>query len=410
MFMEEPIARPLYFDQIKGFIDKPFIKIITGLRRSGKSEFLKLVRNDILTRVDKSRVVYINFEDADFSDLKSAKELNVYFKDKMTDDGRYYFLLDEIQMVEEWEKAVNSLRLKNTDIFITGSNSRIMSDELATLLGGRTVSFNMMTLSLREFIDFRTQKGISKGDNIDFELERYIDLGGFPPVAVIDYQDKEARRIVRDINSTALLRDVIKRRDIRRPQLLDKLVEFIYNNIGSIVSISGITKYLKSQGRNTEPETVANYLKYLEDAYIIKKAPRYDIKGKRLLETNDKYYLGDHSLQYAIRDKRPDKVQAVLENIVFMELVRRGYKVSVGKLENKEIDFVAEETDGTRKIYIQVCLEFTTPETYKREFTPLKEIKDNYHKYVVTLDKNWRADEEGVMGIHLRDFLLKGDL
>jgi predicted AAA+ superfamily ATPase len=212
---------------------------------------------------------------------------------------------------------------------------------------------------------------------------------------------------VQDINSTALLKDVVIRHQIRQPQLLDKLVAFLYDNVGNLISIRSIVSYLKNQGRGTDPETIANYIKYLEDAFIIKTAPRYDIKGKKLLQTNDKFYLGDHSLQYAIRNKRPDKVQGVLENIVFMELVRRGYNVYVGKIEDKEVDFIAEEQDGTRKIYIQVCLEFTTPATYEREFAPLKEIKDNYHKYVVTLDKNWRADEDGIQGIHLKDFLLK---
>jgi predicted AAA+ superfamily ATPase len=212
---------------------------------------------------------------------------------------------------------------------------------------------------------------------------------------------------VKDINSTALLKDVVVRYKIRQPQLLDKLVAFLYDNVGNLVSIRSIVQYFKSQGRGTDPETVANYIRYLEDAFIITSASRYDIKGKKLLETNDKFYLGDHSLQYAVRYRRPDKMQGIVENIVFMELVRRGYAVYVGKIDDKEIDFIAEEQDGTRKLYIQVCLEFTNPDTYFREFNPLKHIKDNYHKYVVTLDKNWRADENGVMGIHLKDFLLK---
>lgn len=281
-----------------------------------------------------------------------------------------------------------------------------MSEELATLLGGRTVSFRMNTLSFSEFMQFRKESGIAT-NNIDSELETYIGIGGFPMLSVRSYSENECRKIVRDINSTALLKDVVIRHKLRQPQLLDKLAAFLYDNVGSLVSIRSIVQYLKSQGRGTDPETVANYIKYLEDAFIIKCAPRYDIKGKRLLETNDKFYLGDHSLQYAIRNRRPDKVPGILENIVFMELIRRGYNVYVGKVNDKEIDFVAEEQDGTRKIYIQVCLEFTMPETYAREFGPLKNIKDNYHKYVVTLDKNWRADESGVQGIHLRDFLLK---
>jgi predicted AAA+ superfamily ATPase len=406
---ENTIVRTLYVDEMKRFIDDPHVKIITGLRRSGKTELLKMVLAEISQRVSADHIIYINFEDMDFEEITNAKQLNAYLKTKMLDDNKYYIFFDEIQLIEDWEKTVNALRLKNTDIYITGSNSKIMSEELATLLGGRTISFRMNTLSFAEFMEFRTQSGIST-ENIDSELDQYINIGGFPILSVRDYSENDARKIVRDINSTALLKDVIIRYKIRQPQLLDKLVSFLYDNVGNLISIRSIVHYFKSQGRGTDPETIANYIKYLEDAFIIKAAHRYDIKGKRLLETNDKFYLGDHSLQYAIRNKRPDKVQGILENIVFMELVRRGYNVYVGKFDDKEIDFIAEEKDGTRKIYIQVCLEFTNPDTYAREFNPLTHIKDNYHKYVVTLDKNWRADENGVMGIHLKDFLLKDTL
>jgi predicted AAA+ superfamily ATPase len=403
---EKTIIRPLYLNAVSGFLDDPNVKIITGIRRSGKTELLKMIEREISARVSADHIIYINFEDMDFENLTTSKELNRYLKSKIIDNDKYYIFLDEIQLVADWEKTVNALRLKNTDIYITGSNSNIMSEELATLLGGRTVSFQMNTLSFAEFIDFRNQSGIGTG-NVDMELNEYINIGGFPSLSVRDYSENDARKIVKDINSTALLKDVAVRHKIRQPQLLDKLVAFLYDNVGNLVSIRAIVHYLKSQGRGADPETIANYLKYLEDAFIIKTASRYDIRGKSLLQTNDKFYLGDHSLQYAIRNKRPDKVQGVLENIVFMELVRRGYNVYVGKMENKEVDFVAVEQDGTRKIYIQVCLEFTNPATYDREFAPLKDIKDSYHKYVVTLDSNWRADEGGIMGIHLKDFLLR---
>lgn len=406
---EQTIPRPIHLNCVRGYIDAPFVKIITGLRRSGKTELLKMIMNEIKTKTDEAHIIYMNFEDMDFENITASKELNAYLIGKITDAGRYYVFLDEIQIVKDWEKSVNALRLKNTDIYITGSNSKIMSEELATLLGGRTLSFTMNTLSFAEFMDFRKQSGIAT-ESVDEELETYINVGGFPMLAVHNYTENECRKIVKDINSTALLRDVVVRRKIHKPQLLDKLVAFLYDNVGNLVSIRSIVQYLKSQGRGTDPETVANYLKYLEDAFIIKTAQRYDIKGKKLLETNDKFYLGDHSLQYSVRNKRPDKIPGILENIVFMELVRRGYNVYVGKTDEKEIDFVAVEQDGTRKIYIQVCLELTNPETYAREFGPLKGINDNYHKYVVTLDKNWRADEGGVQGIHLKDFLLKDAL
>ena len=421
----ETILRVGYLDRIAGFIDKPFIKIITGLRRSGKSELLKMIRDEVLKKTDASHIIYINFEDADYDGLLSYKKLNDYIESKLTGDKTYYIFLDEIQEVDKWEKAVNSLRLRNTDIFITGSNSKIMSDELATLLGGRTLSFEIFTLSFAEFIEFRQRCGLSylnpygtvdgkgygdPGAAWDAELDAYIRTGGFPALSVNKYGESEARKIVQDINNTALVRDVIQRYAIRRPQLLDKIVSFVYDNVGNILSIASVSKYLKSQGRSSDPETIANYVKYLEDACIIKCAQRYDIKGKKLLETLNKYYLGDHSLQYAIRNIRHDKVQGILENIVYMELLRRGYTVYAGKMDgDKEIDFVVEK-NGSGKVYIQVCLEFSNKETYNREFAPLASIKDNYPKYVVTMDRFWQADENGVRGIHLKDFLLKHEL
>ena len=401
------IERSAYIEKIRGFIDKPFIKIITGLRRSGKSELLKLLRNEVLKNTDQDHVIYINFEDADYGDLTSHKELNDYFKSKMADDRTYYIFLDEIQEVKNWEKTINSLRLKNTDIYITGSNSKIMSTELATLLGGRTVSFNIYPLSFAEFMDFRKKSGLSESNDTDAELESYIRLGGFPTLSVNEYGYTEAKKIVEDINNSALIRDVVQRYEIRRPQLLEKIVAFLYDNVGNIMSISSVSKYMKSQGRSCDAETIANYIKYLEDAHIIKKAQRYDVKGKKLLETLDKYYLGDHSLQYAVRSIRADKIQGILENIVFMELTRRDYKVSVGKIEgDKEIDFIAERDDNS-KVYVQVCKELSSPETYSREFAPFAAVNDNYPKYVVTMDKFWQADENGIKGIRLADFLLK---
>ena len=409
VMQEKIISRPLYLKQISEFVDKPEIKIITGLRRSGKTELLKMLMHEAIAKTDTDHIIYINFEDMEFEDIVSSKELNQYFKERICDDERYYIFLDEIQLVNDWEKSVNALRLKNTDIYITGSNSKIMSEELATLLGGRTVSFRINTLSFREFIEFRKESGLGTND-LDKELEAYIDIGGFPRLSVINYSHNAIKEVVKEINATALLKDVVVRHKLKMPQLMDKIVAFLYDNVGNLVSIRAIVNYLKSSGRGTDPETVANYIKYLEDAFIIKCAPRYDIKGKRLLDTNDKFYLGDHSLQYAVRNKRADKIQGVLENIVFMELARRGYNVYVGKAGDKEVDFVAETNDGLSRIYVQVCLEFTSPATYAREFSPLKEIKDSYHKYVVTLDKNYQANENGVMGIHVKDFLLKEDL
>jgi predicted AAA+ superfamily ATPase len=336
----------------------------------------------------------------------------------MTDKNKYYVFLDEPQEVIGWEKAVNSLRLMNTDIYVTGSNARLLDTEYSTLLGGRIIRFYTYPLSFNEFLEFRkeckTKSHFQNDEPITGmflkatpDLKDYIFVGGFPLASTSPLSLKEIQYIVSEVHNTALYRDVIKRNSVKNPQLMDKIVAFLYDNVGNLVSLSSISNYLKSQGRKgTDPETVVNYVRYLEEGFIIKKAQRYDVKGKKLLETNDKYYLTDHSLQYVVRDFRPDKIQGILENIVFMELVRRGYNVYVGKLDTREIDFVAEKTNG-QKIYVQVCLEFSTPEVYAREFNPLKEIKDNYPKFVVSLDTLATRNDEGVIGIHLKDFLLK---
>ena len=399
------IERPVYINEIKGFIDRPFVKVITGIRRSGKSQLLKLIRKEISERIDKDHIIDMNFEKSEFFDIKSYIELSNYVEERMKDKNKYYIFLDEVQEVEGWEKAVNSLRLMKTDIYVAGSNSKLLDTDYSSLLGGRTVNFTMYPLSFKEFIRFRKECGITD----DIDIDRYIRLGGFPAVSMFDYSEREAIRIVTDIYNTALFRDVVKKNSVKNPQLMDKIVAFLCDNVGNMVSPLSITNYLKSQGRKgTDPETIVNYLRYLEEGFIVRRAQRYDIKGKRLLETNDKYYLTDHSLQYAVRDIRADKIQGILENIVYMELVRRGYKVYVGRFDSREVDLVAEKTDG-QKIYVQVCLEFSAAEVYEREFAPLKEIDDNFPKYVVSMDKYAERNDEGVVGIHLRDFLLSDD-
>ncbi|MDR2266672.1 MAG: ATP-binding protein [Christensenellaceae bacterium] len=439
--MDEIILRPTYIEQIKAFIDRPFVKIITGLRRSGKSELLKMLAREVLEKTNEAHVIFINFEHTDYGFIKSNEELTAYFKEKMVDGGRYYIFLDEIQRVESWEKTVNSIRLKGADIYITGSNSKIMSDELATILGGRTISFVLHPLSFAEFIDFRKQNGLSylnsngtvNGDGYDYteaameaEIAAYIRVGGFPALSIFNYAQSAAEKVVQDINSTALLRDVSIRHEIRMTQLLDRIVAFLYDNVGNLVSLASITNYLKSEKRGGDTETIANYLKYLEDAYIIRRAQRYDIKGKKLLETNNKYYLGDHSLRYALQGFKPNKnIQGILENIVYIELLRRGYTVHVGKIDTaqkakaakdgqsvgqwktaqKEIDFVAEKY--SEKVYVQVCVDFTADTTREREINPLKKVRDNYPKYVVTLSKYCQGDDNGIKSVHLKDFLLK---
>jgi predicted AAA+ superfamily ATPase len=400
--------RKLYTEQLKSFVNKPVIKVITGIRRCGKSALLELFQNDILQFTDKNHIIYINFEDTQFDTLTNYKQLDEYVLSLMKDNKTYYLFFDEIQGVEHWEKCINSLRLKNTDIYVTGSNSNLLSSELATLLAGRYVEFCLHTLSFSEFMDFRKKRGIGS-ENVDEELEAYIKTGGFPVLSSNNFDHFSARRIIIDINNSAVLRDVIERNNIRNIQLLQKIIAFIYDNIGNISSAKKLSDFFKSQNRTADFETVYNYLQYLENALIIYKAPRYDIKGKKLLESYEKYYLADHSLQYTVREFNMANISGILENIVYMELRRRGYSVSVGRIadrktDDREIDFIAENTSG--KIYIQVCYLLASEEIIEREFAPLLEVRDNYPKMIVTMDRFWQIEKDGVRGIHLKDFLL----
>ena len=410
--MDRLIERDIYTDKIKGFFGKEQIKIITGIRRCGKSGILKLIEQEALRNTDRGHTIFINFEDSEFDDIVSYTELNRYVEERMKDDGKYYIFLDEVQSVDGWERAVNSLRLKNTDIYVTGSNSHLLSGELATLLAGRYVAFEIGTLSFEEFIRFREVSGLIGKDPYDPHdmLDRYIRTGGFPTLSVIDFTEEQERQVISDIHSSIVLKDIVARYRIKNAPLLERLISFIYDNVGNTVSIRKISDYMKGNGGGADYETVSSYIGHMEKACIIRRAGRYDIKGKRLLESSDKYYLADHSLQYAVRDMKRTNLPGILENIVHNDLVRRGYKVYVGKIGVKEIDFVAERINGGEKVYVQVCTEFGSDETVEREFSPLEEINDHYSKYVVTTDRYWNEDRNGVMGIHMSDFLLRKTL
>ncbi|MDR0751342.1 MAG: ATP-binding protein [Christensenellaceae bacterium] len=415
------VEREVYTDRIKDFIDKPLIKIITGLHRSGKSNVLNLVMQEIAQCVDAEHIIRINFEDVENQWIKTNLQLNEHILSFIKDNKCYYLFLNEPQLVDGWEKSVNGFRLKNTDIYITGSNSKLLSGEFATLLAGRYVKFDIHGLSLREFIKFRNAYGIGTDDE-NKELDDYIEIGGFPLLSTMKFTPDAAHSIIQDINSSAVIKDVIERKKLRNPELLKKLVAFVYDNIGNSISVSSITKYLKDEETCSDPNTITEYLGYLEDAFIVHRVQKFDVKGKTLLKTNDKFYLGEHSLQYALFGSKPSNKGKIIENIVYLELLRRKYNVTVGNIQvamhdknNKritktlEIDFAAEKYGSY--IYVQVCLEFSDyTKTKVREFAPLLAINNHYPKYVVTLDRMWRADENGVKGIHLKDFLLKQEL
>jgi len=410
--MHKLIDRKVYTDEVRGFIGKEPIKVITGVRRCGKSGILELIKQEVLKTTDEEHVISLNFEDMAFFDLLDFRELNNYILGRMKDSEKYYIFLDEVQDVTGWERVVNSLRLKNTDIYVTGSNSKLLSGELATLLAGRYVSFDVGTLSFEEFIRFRKESGMSEGVEAGGHaiLEKYIQTGGFPLLSVVPFSDTDAMKVVKDVQNSIVLKDVITRNNVKNATLLENVIAFIYDNVGRTTSIKKIADYLNSKGEGGDYDTVSNYVGYLEKSCAIKRASRYDVKGKKLLESHGKYFLADHSLQYAVRGMKPTNMSGIIENIVHNDLVRRGYTVYVGKIGDKEIDFIAEKIKGGKKVYVQVCMELRSIETIEREFSPLEAIKDHYPKYVVTMDTFWSEDRNGVKGIHLYDFLLKENL
>ena len=407
---EELIDRAVYTDKIKGFFDKEPVKIITGIRRCGKSKIMKLLARDALEQVGSEYVIYMDFETAEFDNITSYRELNKYINRRMKKDGRYFVFLDEVQDIEGWERSVNALRHKNADIYVTGSNSKLLSGEMATRLAGRYVAFETGTLSFPEFIDFRKRSGLADSGKDRYEmLDKYIATGGFPLLSVAEFTDEQARQAVRDIHSSAVLRDVVERYKVKNVPLLNRIIAFIYDSVGSFLSIKRITDHLKNAGNKVDHETVSSYVGYLENALIIRRAERCDVKGGKLLSGNSKFYLADHSLQYAVRGMRLTNRPGILENIVYNDLIRRGYTVYVGKAGEKEVDLVATEVNGGR-VYVQVCTEIRNDDTAEREFSPLESIKDHHPKYVVTADRYWGENRNGITSIHLADFLLKEEL
>ncbi|MCE5348195.1 MAG: ATP-binding protein [Bacteroidales bacterium] len=400
------IKRDLYIKQLCDFIDKPFIKVITGIRRSGKSAILMLLRDEILTKgVAEENIIYINFESFQFSEIDEASKLYEFIRSNIKNKNRYYILLDEIQTVALWEKAVNSFLVDfNVDVYITGSNSKLLSSELSTFLAGRYIEIHVFTLSFAEHIVFREKSAGVKVVDIHDEFERFLRLGGFPSLHTGDYSFETAYKAVYDIYSSAILRDTVQRHNIRDVELLERVVRYVFDNTGNRFSAKNVADYFKSQQRRIDLNTVYNYLNALESAFIIYRVPRYDIKGKEILKTSEKYYLGDQSLLYSVMGYRDRQISGILENIVMLELKRRGYNVFTGRSDNREIDFIAETKE--KRIYVQVAYKIAEQATFDREFSPLLEVRDHYPKYVVTMDDLWHDNIEGIKHKHIADFLL----
>jgi predicted AAA+ superfamily ATPase len=406
------VKRDVYIQHIEPYIGKPLIKVLTGIRRCGKSSILMLLMEELRARgISEEHLIYINFENLKNRNIASAVALHEHLLGKMPEGGGFYVLLDEIQEVDQWERAVNSLLSEgNADIYITGSNSRLLSSELATYIAGRYIEIKIKPLSFAEYLLFKEHYSPAhKHNSPGAELENYIRLGGFPIAHIGIYSnDEEIYRIINDIYASAILRDTVQRHKIRNIEILERVVRYVFDNIGNTFSAKGVADYFRNEKRRIDPETVYNYLSALEDAFIIRRIPRYDIKGKEILKTQEKYYAGDHSLVYAVMGYRDRIIAGILENIVLHEMEGRGYAVYVGKLDAGEVDFVGERRG--QKIYVQVSYRLgDVRETIEREFAPLLKIKDQYPKYVISMDDFWKDDVEGVRYCSIADFLLMDD-
>ena len=399
------IRRPFYLKELEQWIDKPLVKILTGIRRSGKSTILLLLKEVLSEKgISENNIIALNFESFTTEHLKNATSLYAYLTGQITKDKKIYILLDEIQEVQDWEKVVNSLLVDfNVDVYLTGSNSHLLSSELATYLAGRYIEIPVYTLSFKEYLLFKSvyQTGISTTKE---SFVTYLRKGGFPVIHTAIYDEDTTYKVIRDIYASVLLRDTIQRYKIRDIELLERVTRFAFDNIGNTFSGKSITDYFKSQSRKTDVNTIYNYLSALEGAFILNRVSRFDIKGKEILKTQEKFFVSDLSLLYAMLGYRDSMIAGILENVVFLELKRREYKVYIGKIDSREIDFIAEKQG--KKIYVQVAYKLENEAAVHREFSPLLAVSDQYPKYVVTMDEFWKEDVEGVKHLQIQDFLL----
>lgn len=398
------IDRPLYLDKIMPFVDTPFVKILTGVRRCGKSTILKMIIKKLREEkhVDDEQILSYRFDSMEYEDM-TTKELYLELKSKIIQSKKTYLFLDEIQEIEGWEKVVNTLASDfDVDIYITGSNSKMMSSEISTYLTGRYITFHIYTLSFEEYLMFK--KSYTTLKDLKQEFSQYVRLGGFPATHLQDYSQDEVYTIVKDIYNSTIFSDIVRRNQVKKIDQLERVVKYTFNNIGNTFSAKSISNYFKSEQRKIDNETVYSYLEKLQKAYILHKCSRYDLQRKDILKTQEKFYLADVSLRYSVLGYTVDSVAASLENIVYLELKRRGYDVYIGKIKDKEIDFVA--TKQNEKIYVQVTQEIKSEKTQKREYEQLLEIRDNYPKYVVMADNFAGGNYEGIKTMNIVDFLL----
>ena len=400
MEKQNRIERPQYLQELGKYRDTPLVKILVGIRRCGKSTILEMLKEELIrSGIAEEHIISLRYTSEALEEGMSSKEMYQGIKRLMQDQDRYYLLLDEVQEVMGWEKAVNSLlEDANTDIYVTGSNSRLMSGEISDYLTGRYISIPVYTLSFSEYLRFKEGDPRSKKEL----LQEYIRMGGFPIVARSNFEERSAYQIVEGIYNSVINSDITRRYKIVNLDLFQRVVKFVVENVGKTFSANAIAKFLKSEGRSLSIESIYNYLSYLEKAFVIYRCPRYDLQGKSVLKTQEKFYLADSSLKYCMMGFNPKSVASMPENLVYFELKRRGYEVYIGKNETKEIDFVAVRRD--ERIYVQVCRNL--PEDSDRELANLLELKDHYPKYVVTLDDLAGGNVNGVKLVHMADFLL----
>lgn len=399
------IERELYMKRIRPFIGNELIKVLTGIRRSGKSVMLELIKQELIKQgINEQQFISFNFEqmrNAQFCTAEALyKEITIRAKDKK---GKIIFFFDEIQEVTHWEKCINSLRLDyDCDIYITGSNAKLLSGELATYLAGRYVEFVIYPFSFQEYLDMR--KTSAANLNISQEFQQYIQLGGMPFLQNLQGIEDASMQYLKDVYNSVVLKDIIQRNNIREVNMLERIISYVMANIGRVFSASSIVKYFKSENRKVSSETVMNYLKMCQEAFLIYKVSREDLAGKKILAINEKYYIADHGIREAVYGNNGRDIELILENIVFMELIRRGYDVTIGKAGTKEIDFVGKKNH--QKIYIQVTYLLASEQTIQREFGVYQSIQDNYPKYVVSMDE-FDFSRDGIKHYNIRDFLLK---
>lgn len=403
------IKREKYLSRIMPFVNKPLIKVISGIRRSGKSTLLNQIA-DILTNesVSHEQIISINKELFEFDFIRNYADLHKFVSTKAKSKKiRYYLFIDEVQEIDEWEKAINSFLAEGRyDIYVSGSNARMLSSDLATLITGRYIEFRIYPFTFTEFNEIFALNKHSKTNTDTFG--QFLKYGGFPGLHYLLWEEEILRQYLASLYSTIVLKDLVVRNQIKDVSMLNHILDFIAVNCGNITTAKSISDFSKSQGRRVTTDTVLNYLEYAISALLIHKIKRYDMQGRRLLETYEKYYLGDTGLGFAMVGNTPEMISGQLENVILVELLSRGFNVSIGKNIDREIDFIAQK--GNDKVYIQVCTTLIGNKAYEREYKAFKGIDDHFPKYVLSLDESgFSTSPEGVRWMNIKQFLLGDD-